>query len=114
MSNRLPRIVFAALLVGVPVSSPLAADEPVLFRLVAKDGRFTPPNLEVPAGRRIKIEIANEGSTPIEFESLPLKQEKVLGPGARSSVVINPLKPGSYPFFDEFHPDTSKGTIVAK
>ena len=113
MPSVLRRAAFAAFLL-LPMSSPLAADEPALFRLVARDGRFTPPNLEVPAGRRIKIEIANEGATPIEFESLPLRQEKVLGPGARSSVVINPLMPGSYPFFDEFHPDTSKGTIVAK
>lgn len=92
----------------------LGADEPVLFKLVARDGRFTPPNLEVPAGKRIKIEIVNDGNVPIEFESLPLKQEKVLAPGARSSVVIHPLKPGTYPFFDEFHPDTSKGVIVAR
>ncbi len=91
-----------------------AAQDVVLLKLVARDGRFTPPNLEVPAGKRIKIEISNEGSAPIEFESLPLKQEKVLAPGAKSSVVINPLKPGEYPFFDEFHPDTSKGKIVAK
>ena len=103
----------AAFLAAAPTAA-LAADDPVLFRLVAKDGRFAPPNLEVPAGRRIKIEIVNDGTTPIEFESLPLKQEKVLGPGARSSVVIHPLKPGSYPFFDEFHPDTSRGVIVAK
>ena len=96
----------------VPLAA--AADEIALFKLVAKDGRFEPANLEVPAGRRIKIEITNEGPTPIEFESLPLKQEKVLAPGARSSVVINPLKPGEYPFFDEFHPDTSRGKIVAK
>ena len=91
-----------------------AAQDVVQFILVAKDGRFTPPNLEVPAGKRIKIEIINEGNAPIEFESLPLKQEKVLAPGAKSSVVINPLKPGEYPFFDDFHPDTSKGKIVAK
>ena len=103
----------AAFLAAAPTAA-LAADDPVLFRLVAKDGRFAPPNLEVPAGRRIKIEIVNDGTTPIEFESLPLKQEKVLGPGARSSVLIHPLKPGSYPFFDEFHPDTSRGVIVAK
>ena len=103
----------AAFLAAAPTAA-LAADDPVLFRLVAKDGRFAPPNLEVPAGRRIKIEIVNDGTTPIEFESLPLKQEKVLGPGARSSVVIHPLKPGSYPFFDEFHPDTPRGVIVAK
>jgi len=103
----------AALVAALPLAA-FAADEPATFKLVAKDGRFTPPNLEVPAGKRLRIEIVNEGSTPIEFESLPLKQEKVLGPGARSSVVIYPLKPGTYPFFDEFHPDTSKGVIVAK
>lgn len=101
----------AALLLA---AAPAFAQDVVLFKLVAKDGKFTPPNLEVPAGKRIKIEISNEGTEPIEFESLPLKQEKVLGPGAKSSVVINPLKPGTYPFFDEFHPDTSKGTITAK
>lgn len=104
----------AAVLFALAPLAALAADEPAVFRLVAKDGRFTPPDLEVPAGKRIRIEIVNEGATPIEFESLPLKQEKVLGPGARSFVVINPLKPGTYPFFDEFHPDTSKGRIVAK
>jgi hypothetical protein len=82
--------------------------------LVAKDGRFDPPNLEVPAGKRIKIEVSNQGTTPIEFESKALKIEKVLAPGAKSSVIINPLKPGEYPFFDEFHPENSRGKIVAK
>ena len=46
--------------------------------------------------------------------NIVLKVEKVLGPGAKSSVVINPLKPGEYPFFDEFHPETSRGKIIAK
>lgn len=113
MKHSLGILAAAACLALAPLAVS-AADEPAVFKLVAKDGRFTPADLEVPAGKRIKIEIVNEGSTPIEFESLPLKQEKVLAPGARSSVVINPLKPGSYPFFDEFHPETSKGRIVAK
>jgi hypothetical protein len=34
----------------------------------------------VPAGKRIKIEVSNEGKTPIEFESKALKFEKVLAP----------------------------------
>jgi cupredoxin-like protein len=103
------------LALAVAVSAPVAwGDDVMTFTLVARDGFFRPPNLEVPAGKRIKIAIVNDGRTPIEFESLPLKVEKVLAPGARSSVVINPLKPGEYPFFDEFHPDTSKGVIVAK
>ena len=96
------------------IASAAVADGLVKFTLVARDGFFRPPNLEVPAGKRIKIEIVNDGRTPIEFESLPLKVEKVLAPGATSSVVINPLKPGEYPFFDEFHPDTSRGLIIAK
>jgi len=97
----------------LPVAAAHAQDV-VVVSLVAKNGRFEPPNLEVPAGKRIKIEVSNEGTTPIEFESKALKIEKVLAPGAKSSVVINPLKPGDYAFFDEFHPDTSRGRIVAK
>jgi len=57
--------------------------------------------------------VSNDGKTPIEFESKALKFEKVLAPGAKSSVVVNPLKPGEYGFFDEFHPEAT-GKIVAK
>jgi hypothetical protein len=28
--------------------------------------------------------------------------------------VIHPLKPGRYPFFDEFHMDLPEGEIIAK
>jgi hypothetical protein len=38
----------------------------------------------------------------------------VLAPGAKSFVVIAPLKPGSYSFFGEFNPDTAQGRIIAK
>ena len=89
------------------------AQDVVTVSLVAKDGKFEPSTLEVPAGKRIKIEVSNEGKKPIEFESKALKFEKVLAPGARSSVVVNPLKPGEYGFFDEFHPE-AKGKVVAK
>jgi plastocyanin len=90
-----------------------AAEELAVYALVARDGVFEPATIEVPAGKRFKIEISNAGKGPMEFESRELKQEKVLAAGARSSVVINGLKPGSYTFFDDFHPDT-KGRIVAK
>jgi len=102
---------FAVLLFAA--AGAVAAQDVVTVNLVAKDGRFDPATIEVPAGKRIKIEVSNEGTTPIEFESKALKFEKVLGPGAKSSVVINPLKAGEYAFIDEFHPD-AKGKIVAK
>jgi hypothetical protein len=90
------------------------SDEPFVVELVARDGRFVPEELRVPAGKRIKIVIRNQGSAPIEFESLELRKEKVLAPGAQSFVVIAPLKPGAYGFFDEFHPDTGRGRLVVQ
>lgn len=101
----------AALSLALAVTAAQAQD--AVVSLVAKDGKFEPATLEVPAGKRIRIEVSNQGSKPIEFESKALKFEKVLAPGARSSVVVNPLKPGEYAFFDEFSPD-AKGKVVAR
>ncbi len=104
-------VFLAALLGGASLAG--AADDHTLT-LVAKDGRFEPATLEAPAGKRIRIELENAGADPIEFESTPLRKEKVLAAGARSVVVIQPLEPGRYPFFDEFHPDTGRGELVVR
>jgi len=90
------------------------ADELPTFQVTAKDGKLIPARLEVPAGTRIKIAIRNEGPGPIEFESMELRVEKVLSPGATSFVVLHSLKPGTYRFFDEFHPATGECLVVAK
>jgi hypothetical protein len=102
----------AAALAAMPYAA--HAQDDAQFSIVAKDGKLEPSELVVPAGKKIKIDISNEGKTAIEFESKALKVEKVLAPGAKSSVVINPLKPGEYAFEDEFHSATSKGKIIAK
>lgn len=91
-----------------------AADDPAVFAVLIQGGRVVPAQLEVPAGRKIKLTLRNEGPGPAEFENLDLRVEKVLAPGASSFVVIHPLRPGRYRFFDEFHPDTSEMWIVAK
>lgn len=110
MKHRLIRpLLFAAALYASAAHAGLPT-----YAVGAKDGRLTPATLAVPAGVRFKIVIRNEGREPVEFESLQLRKEKVLAPGARSFVVIAPLKPGEYDFFDEFHPDTAKGRIVAR
>jgi len=74
------------------------------------DGTFDPTRLEVPAGR-FKLILINDSNEPVEFESLPLRKEKVMGPGVKSFVVITISRPGEYPFFDDFHRDV-KGTLV--
>ncbi len=93
---------------------PAAAENLTAYELVARDGRLIPEMLRVPAGQRFKIVVRNEGHDAIEFESTDLKKEKVLAPGATSFVVVAPLKPGSYRFFDEFHSVTGQGRIVVE
>lgn len=90
------------------------AEELPTFQIVARDGRFSPARIEVPAGRKIKLLFRNEGPGPEEFENTELRVEKVLGPGASSFVVIHKLRPGTYRFFGEFHPATAETLIVAK
>jgi hypothetical protein len=90
----------------------LAADEPT-FTIEFKDGTVTPTRVEVPAKTRFRLELKNSGKTAAEFESNELKKEKVLAPGATSSLIIRTLDPGEYMFFDDFH-QQAKGVLVAK
>jgi len=105
--------IFAGIASAMIVLSVQAAELHTV-QLTAKDGRFIPETLEVPAGQRFKLVIKNEGPGAEEFESKELRKEKVLAPGSTSSIMFAPLKPGTYHFFGEFHPDTAKGQIVAK
>jgi len=84
------------------------------YSVVIKDGRIIPARLEVPAGKKIKLAIRNEGPGPSEFENLSLRIEKVLAPGASSFVVIHALAPGTYRFVDEFHPATAEMLLIAQ
>jgi hypothetical protein len=113
-NGRLAATFGAAVIASMAFCAQVQGEELAVFKLVARDGSFEPSKLQVPAGKRFKIEISNEGKGPMEFESRDLKQEKVLASGAKSSVVINGLKPGSYVFFDDYHPDAPKGEIVAQ
>ena len=107
-------VLLTAMALAILPALPQAAADEVEVTISIKDHKFEPAEVKVPAGKAIKLTVKNLDSTAEEFESKPLKIEKVLAPGAKSSVVINPLKPGEYAFFDEFHPDTSRGKIVAK
>jgi len=81
--------------------------------LMIKNHQFTPTELIVPAGERFRIEVENQDSTPAEFESTDLRVEKIVVPGGKITVMAGPLKPGTYKFFDDYHPDTAHGTITA-
>jgi plastocyanin len=109
----LSRPIVVAIAMLLPAAA-LAADDVAPFKLVARDGVFEPTTIEVPAGKRFRLEVSNDGKTAMEFESRELKQEKVIPPGKKAVLTINALKAGEYKFFDEFHEKTGQGKVVAK
>jgi hypothetical protein len=90
------------------------AEDVVERKLVIKAGRFYPEVITVPAKKRIRLVVTNEGPGPEEFESIPLRKELILAEGVTRKVIIAPLKVGEYPFFGEFHMDTANGVIKAE
>ena len=84
------------------------------FSIVIKDHRFTPAEITVPAGIKVKLVIDNQDATPEEFESHDLNREKVIAGKSKGTVFIGPLKAGKYPFVGEFNEATAKGTIIAE
>ena len=108
-------VAAAALLLLLTLSSaPVRAADMPTIQLLMKDGRLFPETLVVPANTRFRLQITNEGPGAAEFECLELRKESVLAPGVTRSLVFHPLKPGTYKFFDDFHPSTGQGKIEAK
>lgn len=106
-------VVFVLGLIGLPARQAAAAEDMPSFKIVMRESVITPAQVEVPANVPFKLEITNAGSAPAEFESLALHKEKVLAAGTTSSLVFRRLPPGSYDFFDDFHPD-AKAVLVAR
>jgi Cupredoxin-like domain len=109
--NRVMVYALAPLAAVLFVCAPAWAADPVLLRL--KDHRFAPSDVTVTAGERFRIEVENQDDTPAEFESSDLRVEKIIVPGGKISVMAGPLKPGTYKFFDDYHPDVASGVMTA-
>src|ERR1017187_4765506 len=84
------------------------------YVLTIRDHRFVPAELRVPAGKKIKLIVDNQDATAEEFESHALNREKVIPPKSKAPVFIGPLKPGQYPFVEEFHENAGNGVIIAE
>ena len=94
------------------LAPPVLADDPS-FSIVLKNNQFVPSEVVIPAGVKVKLVVRNDNPTASEFESSQFHREKVVPPGQEVSVFVGPLDPGSYEFFDDFHPET-RGHLVVK
>ena len=106
--NRLTVLVVS----GACIAGAYAASAAEAVTLVLKDHGFTPAEVKAPANERFRIQVTNQDATPAEFESSDLRAEKIVVPGGKITVMAGPLKPGTYSFFDDYHPDVAKGTLV--
>jgi plastocyanin len=102
----------AAVLGLVAFAAPAMAADPQVT-IVLKDHAFTPNEVPIPVGTKVELLIQNRQATMAEFESHSLHREKVVQPGGQISVVVGPLDPGRYEFFDDFH-NATRGFLVAK
>ena len=81
--------------------------------ITIKGGKFNPSDVTAPAGKKFKIVVRNQDSTPAEFESSDFHREKVVPAGGEISLFVGPLDPGTYEFFDDFHPE-DRGHLIVK
>ncbi len=99
--------LFLAALTAAPVAQAASV------QVTLKDHHFSPAQISVPANERFRLEVTNQDATPAEFESSDLRAEKIVVPGGRAVVMAGPLKPGTYSFFDDYHPDIARGSARA-
>jgi plastocyanin len=99
-------------ILAVAFATSVLADVPS-FPILLKDNRFVPSEVQIPAGVKVKLVVRNDNKTTSEFESNQFHREKIVGPGHEVTVFVGPLDPGSYEFFDDFHPQT-RGHLIVK
>jgi hypothetical protein len=90
------------------------AEDLQTFTLTLKAHRFAPAELHVPAGKPFFLVVSNREDATDEFEMRSPALEKVIVPGSDGRVRVRPLAPGRFVFFDDFHPETPQGAIVAE
>jgi high-affinity iron transporter len=109
----LPRKFLAAAAVALVVFIGVHAHAADDYTITLKDKTFSPAELIVPAGQKIKITVKNLNAKAAEFESETLHREKLVPAGGAITVALGPLNAGSYAYVNDFD-ETVKGMITAK
>jgi len=103
----------AVLLLGAALPAGAQAQKAASVTVSVKNHRFQPAEVHAPANVPITLRLKNLDSTPMEFESVSLRVEKVVTGKGEGIIRLRPLGPGSYKFFDDFHQETN-GVLVVR
>ena len=112
--SRVLGLILGGLLLLVFARLTVQAQDPKTFEITLKGQTFTPAEVNVPAGEALILKLKNENDAPAEFESKDMKFEKVVAGHAEIVVKVKPLPGGTFEFWDEYHEDTARGTVVSK
>jgi hypothetical protein len=103
----------AAALVLAAACFPAGAQQAASVSISVKNHRFQPAEIHAPAKVPIELRVKNLDPTPMEFESVSLRVEKVVTGNSEGIIRLRPLEPGRYNFFDDFHQETT-GVLVVR
>jgi plastocyanin len=75
---------------------------------------YEPAQLTVAANQAFQVTISNNSAHSVELEGRPLNSLVGLNPGAKSTVLIDPLAVGTYTIIDDLHPSVGPLTLIAQ
>lgn len=113
MFAKLAKIVLPPLLLAGALVGLAAAQQLVNLTVSVKNHKFQPAELQAPANVPIVLHVKNLDATPMEFESVTLRVEKVVTGNGEGVIRLRPLAPGRYNFFDDFN-QSATGVLVVK
>jgi plastocyanin len=108
------KTVLLALAVCAFAAAGAQAQTATEIQLSYKDKKFDPAEVTVPANTAFTIKVKNLDAKAMEFESKPLKIEKVIAANSEAIVNVRPQKPGKYKFVDEYNEDVAIGNVIVK
>jgi plastocyanin len=109
----LSKTVFLSLALAFAAAT-AQAQQATEIQLSYKDKKFTPAEVTVPANTAFTIKVKNLDAKAMEFESKPLKIEKVIAANSEAVVNVRAQKPGKYKFVDEYNEDVAFGNVIVK
>ena len=112
MIANIAKTLFVALVLAAGCF-PISAQQAASVSVSAKNHRFQPAQIHAPAKVPIELHVKNLDPTPMEFESVSLRVEKVVAGNSEGVIRLRPLEAGSYNFFDDFNPQTT-GVLVVR
>ena len=112
MKRHLARTALAFAILAASACLPASAQQAANVTVSVKNHRFQPAQIHAPAKVPIELRVKNLDSTAMEFESDTLHVEKVVSGNSEAVIRLQPLNPGRYEFYDDYHQESTGVLIV--